>query len=164
MAWSIGVRGGRGNDLQRRSPVTGLKITRGDLDTNLGLRLRRAHGAVQRHFLDHFTGLGLTQKQVSVLWLTGDHPNLAQTDLAAALDMDRATTMALVHGLEKRGMLVRGVSTGDKRRVAFRLTPAGTALLAQAKAAIVEHESWLKDRFDPAELTLLEELLARIYR
>ncbi|RHW19236.1 MarR family transcriptional regulator [Sphingomonas gilva] len=140
------------------------KISRGELDRNLGLRLRRAHGAVQRHFGEHFAGLGLTQKQVSVLWLTGDHPDLAQTDLAGALDMDRATTMALVHGLEKRGFVSRSPSTTDGRRIAFRLTGAGEALLAQAKTAIAEHEAWLKGRFNNAELTALEEMLARIYR
>lgn len=140
------------------------KLDRGALDKNLGLRLRRAHGAVQRHFADHFSELGLTQKQVSVLWLTGDHPDLAQTDLATALDMDRATTMALVHALEKRGLLSRSASAGDKRRIAFRLTPAGAALLAEAKAAIAEHEAWLKVRFKASELAVLEELLARIYR
>jgi DNA-binding MarR family transcriptional regulator len=143
--------------------MTRARIMRGDLDRNLGLRLRRAHGAVQRHFLDHFTTLGLTQKQVSVLWLTGDHPDLAQTDLATALDMDRATTMALVHGLEKRGLLARRPSATDGRRIAFRLTESGTALLAEAKAAIQEHEAWLKRRFSTAELMTLEELLARIY-
>jgi DNA-binding MarR family transcriptional regulator len=139
-------------------------IGRGDLDRNLGLRLRRAHGAVQRHFVEHFADLGLTQKQVSVLWLTGDHPDLAQADLAIALDMDRATTMALVHGLEKRGLVSRSPSRTDGRRIAFRLTGAGEALLAQAKAAIAEHETWLKARFSKTELATLEELLARIYR
>ena len=141
-----------------------MTIGRGDLDRNLGLRLRRAHGAVQRHFVEHFADLGLTQKQVSVLWLTGDHPDLAQTDLAQALDMDRATTMALVHGLEKRGLVSRSPSRTDGRRIAFRLTGAGEALLAQAKAAIAEHETWLKARFSKTELATLEELLARIYR
>lgn len=141
-----------------------MTIGRGDLDRNLGLRLRRAHGAVQRHFVEHFADLGLTQKQVSVLWLTGDHPDLAQTDLAQALDMDRATTMALVHGLEKRGLVSRSPSRTDGRRIAFRLTDAGEMLLAQAKAAIAEHEAWLKARFSAAELAALEELLARIYR
>ncbi len=141
-----------------------MSIGRGDLDRNLGLRLRRAHGAVQRHFVEHFADLGLTQKQVSVLWLTGDHPDLAQADLAQALDMDRATTMALVHGLEKRGLLSRSPSRTDGRRIAFRLTGEGEALLADAKAAIVEHENWLKARFSKAELGMLEELLARIYR
>jgi len=139
-------------------------IGRGDLDRNLGLRLRRAHGAVQRHFVEHFADLGLTQKQVSVLWLTGDHPDLAQADLAIALDMDRATTMALVHGLEKRGLVSRSPSRTDGRRIAFRLTDAGETLLAQAKAAILEHEAWLKARFTAAELATLEEFLARIYR
>ncbi len=141
-----------------------MTISRGDLDGILGLRLRRAHGAVQRHFLDHFADLGLTQKQVSVLWLTGDHPDLAQADLAQALDMDRATTMALVHGLEKRGLVSRSPSRTDGRRIAFRLTGDGTELLARAKAAILEHEAWVKARFSAAELAMLEELLARIYR
>lgn len=141
-----------------------MTIGRGDLDRNLGLRLRRAHGAVQRHFVEHFADLGLTQKQVSVLWLTGDHPDLAQADLALALDMDRATTMALVHGLEKRALVSRSPSRTDGRRIAFRLTAAGEALLAQAKAAILEHEAWLKARFSAAELATLEEMLARIYR
>jgi len=141
-----------------------MAIGRGELDRNLGLRLRRAHGAVQRHFSAHFADLGLTQKQVSVLWLTGDHPDLAQADLAAALDMDRATTMALVHGLEKRALLSRSPSAKDGRRIAFRLTAEGEALLKQARAAIGAHETWLKARFTAAELTALEEMLARIYR
>lgn len=141
-----------------------MTIGRGDLDRNLGLRLRRAHGAVQRHFVEHFADLGLTQKQVSVLWLTGDHPDLAQADLARALDMDRATTMALVHGLEKRGLVSRSPSATDKRRIAFRLTGEGVAMLARARTAIAEHEAWLKARFSAAELRVLEEMLARIYR
>lgn len=140
------------------------RIARGPLDTILGLRLRRANGAVQRHFGEHFADLGLTQKQVSVLWLTGDHPGLAQTDLAAALDMDRATTMALVHALEKRGLMTRAPALGDRRKIAFSLTSQGSILLDKAKAAVDEHEDWLKRRFDAAELATLEELLARIYR
>lgn len=140
------------------------KLQRGDLDDNLGLRIRRAHGAVQRHFAEHFAHLGLTQKQVSILWLVGDNPQAAQTDLAEALDMDRATTMALVHGLEKRALLSRSPSPTDKRRIGFRLTPDGATSLAEAKAAIAQHEAWLKARFDKDELKMIENLLARIYR
>lgn len=140
------------------------ELRRGDLDDNLGLRIRRAHGAVQRHFAEHFAHLGLTQKQVSILWLIGDNAEAAQTDLAEALDMDRATTMALVHGLERRALLARSPSPTDKRRIAFRLTPDGVTILVEAKAAIAEHEAWLKTRFDQRELKIIENLLARIYR
>lgn len=133
------------------------------LDDVLGLHLRLAHGAVLRHFGEHFAGLDLTQKQVSVLWLAHDQPGIAQTDLAARLQMDRATTMAIVHALERRGLLARGHAEGDKRRVAFTLTDAGEAALAEARVAIAAHEEWLQGRFTPAEVDQLTELLTRIH-
>lgn len=139
------------------------KADSSDLDSILGLRIRRAHGAVQRHFAEHHSDLGLTQKQISVLWLLGERPGAAQTDLARALDMDRATTMALVHSLEKRGLLDRTPSQSDRRRIAFALTPDGAQLLERAKEAIRDHERWLRGRFSNRELTQLKSLLERIY-
>lgn len=135
----------------------------GELDSILGLHIRRVHTAVQRHFAEHFGALGLTQKQISVLWLVGNHPGMAQTDVAQRLDMDRATAMTLVHALEKRGLMCRTQSESDRRRIAFRLTASGEAVLDQAKAAIAEHEAWLTRRFTAAELKQFRKLLARIY-
>lgn len=134
-----------------------------NLDEVLGLHLRLAHGAVLRHFTDHFAELELTQKQVSVLWLAHDHPGIAQTDLAARLQMDRATTMAIVHALERRGFLVRGHAEGDKRRVAFTLSSQGETALAEARKAIATHEAWLKAKFSAAEVKQLTALLRRIH-
>lgn len=133
-----------------------------ELDDVLGLHLRLAHGAVTRHFAEHFAELGLTQKQVSVLWLAHDRPGIAQTDLAARLQMDRATTMAIVHALERRGLLARGHVEGDKRRVALSLTVEGETALAAAREAIAAHEAWLKGKFSAAEVTTLMALLRRI--
>lgn len=140
------------------------KIEMGGLDAILGLHIRRAHGAVQRHFAGHFGGLGLTQKQISVLWLAGANPGVAQADLSRVLDMDRATTMALVHALEKRRLLARERSESDRRRIAFRLTREGERVLAEAKLAVAEHEAWLVARFTAAERAQLQVLLERIHR
>lgn len=134
-----------------------------DLDSILGFHIRLAHGAVLRHFGEHFAALDLTQKQVSVLWLTHDHPGIAQTDLATRLQMDRATTMAIVHALERRGLLGRGKTADDKRRVALSLTADGEAALAKARVAIAEHENWLKSRFTQREIDQLVGLLRRIH-
>ena len=134
----------------------------GGLDDILGLRLRLAHGAVQRHFTEHFADLGLTQKQVSVLWLIGDRPGTAQADLAIALQMDRATTMTLVHALEKRGLVTRERSATDARRIGFALTDNGVTKLAEARRAVAVNEAWLRARFTPAEIATLKELLDRI--
>ncbi len=129
----------------------------------LGFHIRLAHGVVYRHFTDTFSELGLTQKQVSVLWLVHDHPGMAQADLGRALQMDRATVMAIVNRLQSKGLVVRGASVVDRRRQTLTLTEAGQMALSEARAAIEQHEAWLKDRFSPAEAQTLIELLSRIH-
>jgi len=135
----------------------------GAINQILGFHLRLAHGAVYRHFQETFEQLDLTQKQVSVLWLVGDHPGIAQTDLAQRLQMDRATVMAIVNRLQARDFLVRGASTHDRRRQTLTLQPAGVEALKLAREAIVEHETWLKARFTKREVTQLIGLLSRIH-
>jgi DNA-binding MarR family transcriptional regulator len=135
----------------------------GAINDILGFHIRLAHGAVYRHFMETFAHLDLTQKQVSVMWLVDDHPGIAQTDLAKRLQMDRATTMAIVNRLQARDFLVRGQSTVDKRRQTLHLEPAGKQALQDARKAILEHEAWLKGRFNKRELKQLIGLLARIH-
>lgn len=135
----------------------------GEIRSIVGFHIRLAHGAVYRHFTETFNHIDLTQKQVSVLWLVGDHPDIAQTDLAQRMRMDRATTMAIVNRLQERGFVVRGPSLTDRRKQTLNLTPAGQDALVQAKDAIREHERWLKSRFSDREVETLIEMLTRIH-
>jgi len=135
----------------------------GEIRDIVGFHLRLAHGAVYRHFTDTFADLGLTQKQVSVLWLVDDHPDIAQTDLAKLMRMDRATTMAIVNRLQARDYLVRGQSQDDGRKQTLNLTDAGRQALVDAKDAIGQHEEWLKSRFTDREVDQLIEMLTRIH-
>jgi DNA-binding MarR family transcriptional regulator len=135
----------------------------GEIRNIVGFHIRLAYGAVYRHFTETFADVELTQKQVSVLWLIGDHPDIAQTDLAKRMRMDRATTMAIVHRLGSRGYLVRGKSDSDGRRQTLNLTRRGHKALVEAKAAIQQHEQWLKSRFSQREVAKLLELLTRIH-
>jgi len=135
----------------------------GELASILGFHTRLAHGAVYRHFTETFSSLDLTQKQVSVLWLVDDHPGIAQSELSQRLRMDRATTMAIVNRLQARHLLRRTASAKDGRKQALLLEPTGTALLAEAKKAVLEHERWLKSRFTPREIKQLTALLTRIH-
>ncbi|MEO7914418.1 MAG: MarR family transcriptional regulator [Novosphingobium sp.] len=135
----------------------------GEIRNIVGFHIRLAHGATYRHFTETFTDLDLTQKQVSVLWLVDDHPDMAQTDLAQRMRMDRATTMAIVNRLQARGYLVRGKSQSDGRKQTLNLTDGGCRALDTAKEAILEHERWLKSRFTDREVETLIEMLARIH-
>jgi DNA-binding MarR family transcriptional regulator len=135
----------------------------GGIDEIIGFHIRLAHGAVYRHFSDTFSDLDLTQKQVSVLWLIDDHPDIAQADIGRRLQMDRATVMAIVNRLQQRGYVERGASKEDRRRQTLHLTEAGHQALVSARACILQHEQWLKSRFTPAEAAMLVELLRRIH-
>jgi DNA-binding MarR family transcriptional regulator len=135
----------------------------GEIRNIVGFHIRLAHGAVYRHFTETFADVDLTQKQVSVLWLVDDHPDIAQTDLAKRMRMDRATTMAIVNRLESRGYLVRGKSESDGRKQTLNLTSPGRKALVTAKSAIQQHERWLKSRFTEREVAKLIELLTRIH-
>ena len=135
----------------------------GEIRNIVGFHIRLAHGACYRHFMETFAHLDLTQKQVSVLWLVDDHPDISQTDLAQRMRMDRATTMAIVNRLQGRGYLVRGKSANDGRKQTLNLTDAGRQALLEAKEAISEHERWLKSRFTDKEVETLIEMLARIH-
>ena len=135
----------------------------GAIDDIIGFHIRLAHGATYRHFTETFCELGLTQKMVSVLWLIADHPNIAQADIGRELQMDRATTMAIINRLEARDLLRRGASTQDRRRQTLTLTREGQNALVEARRCIDEHEHWLKSRFTKREATLLIELLRRIH-
>jgi DNA-binding MarR family transcriptional regulator len=135
----------------------------GEIRNIVGFHIRLAHGAVYRHFTETFTDLDLTQKQVSVLWLVDDHPDIAQTDLAHRMRMDRATTMAIINRLEARDLLIRGKSETDGRKQTLNLTDVGQEMLRVAKQAILDHENWLKSRFSDKEVTKLIELLTRIH-
>lgn len=135
----------------------------GELRNILGFHIRLAHGVVYRHFTETFSHLDLTQKQVAVLWLIDDHPDIAQTDLATRMRMDRATTMAIVNRLQARGFVVRGRSTVDGRKQTLNLTRDGRTALAAAKDAVAQHEAWLKSRFTEKEVEKLIEMLSRIH-
>ena len=135
----------------------------GEIDEIVGFHIRLAHSAVRRHFTETFSHLKLTQKQVSVLWLVGDHPGIAQTDLCQRLRMDRATVMAIVNRLEERKLLKRGVSKEDRRRQTLTLRAKGEDILADAKYSIREHENWLKSLFTEKEVKLFMKMLKRIH-
>ena len=135
----------------------------GGLTGIVGFHIRLAHGAVYRHFTETFVDLDLTQKQVSALWLVDDHPGISQIDLGGRLRMDRATTMTIVNRLQERGFMRRERSESDGRKQALYVTEAGAVALADAKAAIADHEAWLKSRFTREETDKLVEMLTRIH-
>ena len=134
------------------------------LDDSIGYQVRMAYVAIRRHFEVAMVRLDLTQKQTSVLWLIEANGGVSQIALANELGMDRASMMAIVDRLEDRGLILRKRSAEDGRRQELNVTAKGRKVLAQAKAAIHEHEKWISAKFSKAELNGFVDGLKRFGR
>jgi DNA-binding MarR family transcriptional regulator len=136
----------------------------GGLGELIGFHLRLASAAMHRDFLASLSAQDVTQKQVAVLWLIEANPGVSQISIAQALDMDRATTMAIMDRLEARGLALRRRSTIDRRRQELYLTDDGQAFLAHAKTLSQDHDRKFTDRLTAEERRVLRSALGKIYR
>ena len=81
----------------------------------VGYRLRRAQMHVFQQFNLHFAEFDLRPAEFSVLALIADNPGSKQTEIAHALGIKRANFVALISGLDARGLTERRLLAGDRR-------------------------------------------------
>lgn len=136
-------------------------VTLGCLDDHVGFHLRLAQLVVFRHFEAAMGELALSPAVFSVLEVLDRNAGITQSQLAAAIRLERSSLVPLLDKLGKRGLVVRRASTADRRHNHLYLTPAGTTLHAEARRKATEHEASICAAFSPAEKKKLIELLAR---
>ena len=147
------------------SPAGGHAHALAELQQLLGFHISLAYTAVKAHFQRHSAALGLTQKQIAILWLVDGCPGTIQSDLARMLRVKRATMWAMVGRLCARNLLERpGTDEADARHVALTLTGEGRDVLRQAKQAIFRHEEWVKQHFDSGEQRAIVRLMTKLHQ
>lgn len=92
------------------------------------------------------------------------NPGLKQSEVAEALGIQRANFVAIVDGLEARGIAERRKSDTDRRVQALYLTPLGEQFAADMMATWDAHEARMIERLGGPEardtlISLLEKLL-----
>ena len=121
-----------------------------------GFLLRRMYQIAAAVFENACADLGLTTAQYGVLIIVHSEPGIDQTRLARALAFDKVTVMRVLRGLEERGLVAR-VTSG--RQKTLDLTPAGNALLAQARERADAASRRLMSPLDSADQAQLVRLL-----
>ncbi len=128
-----------------------------------GFIIRRCHQLALSVFAEECKDLSLTTSQYGTMYILMGQPGIDQITLAGLLGVDRSTAALVVSGLEKRSLLKRDVSDGDRRRRLLFLTKAGVALLGRAmpraRSARVRLLAALSDREKAQLLRLLGKLL-----
>jgi DNA-binding MarR family transcriptional regulator len=87
---------------------------------------------------------------------------MAQFQIAAALDVDKASVVAIVDRLEELGWLLRRRSNHDRRRYGLYLTAEGARHTQILRTQAEEAEAFARDVYSPDELNQLLGLLARM--
>ncbi len=130
----------------------------------IGYNLRQAQVAVFEDFVTAMAAEDITPGQFGVLSLIEANPGLNQSDLGAAMGVDRSTVVATIDRLEKRQWAARRPAPGDRRSYALELTPQGRRLLQELKPRVKAHERRIAAALSEAEQRLLIDLLQRIAR
>ncbi len=135
----------------------------GELSELLGYALKRAQLKLYEDFLKCVAPLQLTPAQFSVLLLLEKNPGRNQTEVAGALGILRPNFVAMLDGLESRGLCARTRSATDRRSHVLSLTEKGRSALARARRIIASrHEARLSALLGAADRAALLRILAKI--
>jgi DNA-binding MarR family transcriptional regulator len=143
--------------------ATGNGADRPDMSGIIGYMLRRAQLSVFQDFLESFAKLKLRPAEFSVLNLIAQSPGQKQSEIAEQLGIKRANFVALMDGLERRGVAERRKSPDDKRSHSLHLTLEGERFVEKMFTIWRAHENRIVERLGgEAERDRLIELLNRI--
>ena len=132
------------------------------LTTVVGYPLRRAQLAVFDDFNRRFAALKLSPAQFSALATIGANPGRKQSEIAAALGIQRPNFVAMMDELERRGLAERLRTPADRRSRALALTAAGQALVARARRVQAEQEKEIEKLIGRENRALLIAALTRL--
>ncbi len=134
-----------------------------DMGAIIGYKLRRAQLHVFQDFIESFERMPLRPAEFSVLAMIASLPGLKQSEIAARLGIKRANFVALMDGLERRGLAERRKSPDDKRSHSLHLTAEGRGFVERMLATWKDHEDRLVARLGGvAERDRLIALLDRV--
>lgn len=106
--------------------------------------------------------LGLSHGEHTVLLSIDAGEPQSQQQMGRRIGVDRTTMVALIDGLEVKGLVARRPDDADRRRNVVELTAAGRATLRRATKAGDKAEARLLAGLDDAEAAQLRSLLRRL--
>ena len=106
-------------------------------------------------------GLGLELRQFGLLRLLAASRGSSQRALGAMLQISPNRMVALIDGLESKGLIERRTHPEDRRAYTVTITDAGAAVLGAAMEAGIGVEL---DMCAPLEASEREQLLALLYK
>ncbi|WAL66658.1 MarR family transcriptional regulator [Amycolatopsis cynarae] len=105
------------------------------LASRLGYLLKHAQIRLGEAVTAALAPYGIDARELAVLSLLSAEYPLSQLEAAGKLNVDRTTMVALIDGLEDKGLVERRRSNQDRRKNIVELTETGKERLRKADAA-----------------------------
>lgn len=128
----------------------------------LGYVLKRSSNLVTADAARVLEPVGLRITTYSALSVIVQTPGVTQTQLAAALSMERSNTVAILDALEKAHLIEKRRSDTDRRALALHPTQIGQLKQRQATLVLRNHEDRMFEDLSPIDRRTLVALLSRI--
>lgn len=150
-------------DGEKRNHTSGVPAGIPEMGEIVGYKLRRAQLFVFQDFIESFAKMKLRPAEFSVLAIIARTPGQKQTEIAEQLGIKRANFVALMDGLERRGLAERRKAATDKRSHSLHLTPEGARFVDKMTSVWRNHEERLIERLGgPEARASLLDLLGRL--
>lgn len=133
------------------------------LETLIGYNARRAALSVIGRFLGEMAVHDFRPVDFSVASLIYHNPGITSRQLCAALSILPPNLVALINGLQKRGLITKRPHPNDGRAIGLYATPQGETLMAQAELDAANLEVAAGSRLTAAERKTLIRLLQKVY-
>ena len=133
------------------------------LESLLGYNARRAALSVIEVFLQRMAVYDLRPVDFSVLSLITHNPGITSKQLSNSLNILAPNLVAMVNGLEKKGMIKRHPHPNDGRAMGLHLTDSGLDIMRQAEKTASELEVASTPNLSPTERKTLLRLLKKVY-
>ncbi|MEI4472223.1 MarR family winged helix-turn-helix transcriptional regulator [Frigidibacter sp. MR17.24] len=140
----------------------GPKVEDGVLGNLIGYGLKRAYMRIHPEAQRVLAEDDLRVVSFSCLSMIVDNPGIAQTELAAALQMERSNLVVIIDALEERELIERRKVPTDRRRFALTATLRGRHLRDRAAERVRLAEEAALDRLDDDDRARLIAVLERL--
>jgi DNA-binding MarR family transcriptional regulator len=130
--------------------------------TDVAFLLAQLGAYAAERFGERAAALDFSRPQAGLLRLISREPGQSQQAVARRLGTPPSRLVALVDGLEERGLIERRRNPADRRNYALHLTAAGERAMADLSQAAMEHEYAVAAPLTQSERAQLSALLAKL--
>lgn len=132
------------------------------LKNSIAYRFIRGANSVNKTLNKNLSPYNIAIEQRATLEIIKFETNVNQTTIANLLGKDKTTISRSLNSLEKKGLIQKSESLGDKRSNNVELTPAGELILEDTIDEVTRYRESLNEKLTKEELESFFKIIDKL--